>query len=154
VRQAWLPKAQSAPNREFPNKIVLWSGGHEGFDRRARSDASIVRSARILKIVEQTRTLTRQDLRAAVYDCCPQLSRAEAREIFEATFEELAVAILSGESVKLRGFGTFSQREKRQRIGRNPKTGVEAVISARKVLTFHPSPALVARVNGWGEGQS
>lgn len=104
VRQAWLPKAQSAPNREFPNKIVSWSGGHESFDRRARSDASIVRSARMLKIVEQTRTLTRQDLRAAIYDCCPQLSRAEAREIFDATFEELAVAILRGESVKLRGF--------------------------------------------------
>lgn len=108
----------------------------------------------MLKIAELTQTVTRQDLRAAVYGCCAQLSRAEAREIFDATFEELAVAILRGESVKLRGFGTFSHREKRQRIGRNPKTGVEAVISARKVLTFHPSPALVARVNGWGEGQS
>ena len=108
----------------------------------------------MLKILEQGQTLTRQDLRAAVYDCCPQLSRAEAREIFDATFEELAAAILRGESVKLRGFGSFNLREKRQRIGRNPKTGVEAVISARKVLTFHPSPSLVARVNGWGEAQS
>lgn len=108
----------------------------------------------MLKIVEQTQSLTRQDLRAAVYDCCPQLSRAEAREIFDATFDELAAALLRGESVKLRGFGTFSLREKRQRMGRNPKTSVEAVISARKVLTFHPSPALVARVNGWDGGQS
>lgn len=106
------------------------------------------------KIAEQTQTLTRQDLRAAVYDCCSQLSRAEAHEIFEATFDELAAALVRGETVKLRGFGSFNLREKRPRIGRNPKTGVEAVISARKVLTFHPSPTLVARVNGWGEGQS
>jgi integration host factor subunit alpha len=117
----------------------------------ARSDASVVRSARMLKTVESTQTITRQDLRAAVYDCCPQLSRAEAREIFDATFDELSAAILRGESVKLRSFGTFTLREKRQRMGRNPKTGVEAVIRPRKVLTFHPSPALVARMNGWVE---
>jgi integration host factor subunit alpha len=108
----------------------------------------------MLKIVEQSQTLTRQDLRAAVYECCPQLSRAEAHQIFEATFDELAAALVRGESVKLRGFGAFKLREKRPRIGRNPKTGVEAVISARKVLTFHPSPTLVARVNGWNEEQS
>jgi integration host factor subunit alpha len=106
------------------------------------------------KIAEQPQTLTRQDLRAAVYECCPQLSRAEARDIFDATFDELAAAFLRGQSVKLRGFGSFNLREKRPRIGRNPKTGVEAVISARKVLTFHPSPTLVARVNGWDDGQS
>lgn len=102
----------------------------------------------MLKITEGNRTLTRRALRAAIYDCCPQLSRAKARDIFDATFEELAGAILRGEPVKLRNFGTFSARDKRERIGRNPKTGVEAVIRARKVLTFHPSPALVARVNG------
>lgn len=108
----------------------------------------------MLKIAETNQTITRQDLRAAVYDCCPQLTRAEAREIFEATFDEFAAALLGGESVKLRGFGSFNLREKRPRIGRNPKTGVEAVISARKVLTFHPSRTLVARVNGYEEEQS
>jgi integration host factor subunit alpha len=107
----------------------------------------------MLKVEEKSQTITRKCLRAAIYGCCPQLSRAEAREIFDATFEELAAALLRGESVKLRSFGVFSLREKRPRTGRNPKTGVEAVISARKVLTFHPSPALIARMNGWVEGQ-
>jgi len=95
-----------------------------------------------------TRTLTRHALRAAVYDCCPSLSRSQARKIFDATFEELSNALVRGEPVKMHGFGTFDLRSKRERVGRNPKTGEEAVICARRVVTFHPSPALVARVNG------
>ena len=102
----------------------------------------------MLKEAEATRTLTRRALRAAVYDCCPRLSRAQAREIFDATFEELLNALVRGEPVKLRGFGTFDLRSKRERVGRNPKTGVEAIICARRVITFHPSPVLIAHVNG------
>jgi integration host factor subunit alpha len=56
--------------------------------------------------------------------------------------------LLRGESVKLRSFGTFNVRAKRERIGRNPKTGVEATITSRRVLTFKASPVLVAYVNG------
>jgi len=52
------------------------------------------------------------------------------------------------EPVKLQGFGTFALRTKRERLGRNPKTGVEATICARRVISFHASPALIARVNG------
>ena len=55
---------------------------------------------------------------------------------------------MRGEPVKLRSFGTFNVRSKRERPGRNPKTGVEAPITARKVLTFKASPVLLARVNG------
>jgi integration host factor subunit alpha len=93
-------------------------------------------------------TLTRAALREAVYGCCPTLSRAEARKILDATFEEISEALLRGESVKLRSFGTFNVRSKRERIGRNPKTGVEATITPRRVLTFKASPVLVAHVNG------
>lgn len=93
-------------------------------------------------------TLTRAALREAVYGCCPTLSRAEARKILDATFEEISEALVRGESVKLRSFGTFNVRAKRERIGRNPKTGVEATITPRKVLTFKASPVLVAHVNG------
>ena len=57
------------------------------------------------------------------------LSRAEARKILDATFDEISEALLRGESVKLRSFGTFNVRAKRERIGRNPKTGVEATIT-------------------------
>lgn len=97
---------------------------------------------------DQGRTLTRAALREAVYSCCPTLSRAEARQILDATFEEIREALVRGESVKLRSFGSFNVRSKRERIGRNPKTGEEAPICPRKVLTFKASPVLVAHVNG------
>ncbi|HMK88719.1 MAG TPA: integration host factor subunit alpha [Methylocystis sp.] len=92
--------------------------------------------------------LTRAALREAVYACCPSLSRAEARKILDTTFEEISQALMRGEQVKLRSFGTFNVREKRGRIGRNPKTGVEAPICPRKVLTFKASPVLIAHLNG------
>jgi len=93
-------------------------------------------------------TLTRAGLREAIYSCCPTLSRAKAREILDAAFEEVSAALERGEQVKLRSFGTFSVRAKRERVGRNPKTGVEARITPRRVLTFKPSPVLIAHVNG------
>jgi len=92
--------------------------------------------------------LTRAALREAVYACCPSLSRSEARKILDTTFEEICLALMRGEQVKLRSFGTFNVRQKRGRIGRNPKTGVEAEICARKVLTFKASPVLIAQLNG------
>jgi integration host factor subunit alpha len=100
------------------------------------------------KKLESGRTLTRAALREAVYGCCTTLSRADARKILDATFEEISDALIRGEPVKLRSFGSFNVRSKRERIGRNPKTGVEATISPRRVLTFKPSPVLVAHVNG------
>jgi integration host factor subunit alpha len=92
--------------------------------------------------------LTRAALREAVYSCCPTLSRAEARKILDATFDEICDALVRGEQVKLRSFGTFNVRSKRGRVGRNPKTGVEAPICPRNVLTFKASPVLVAHING------
>jgi integration host factor subunit alpha len=62
--------------------------------------------------------------------------------------DEIADALVRGEAVKLRSFGLFSVRAKRERIGRNPRTGVEAPIKSRRVLTFKPSPVLCASVNG------
>jgi integration host factor subunit alpha len=94
------------------------------------------------------KTTTRAELLDAVYNACPSLSRAQAREVFEMTLEEIVNALLREESVKLRAFGAFNVRSKRERIGRNPRTGVEAKIVARRVMTFKASPTLVARVNG------
>jgi integration host factor subunit alpha len=70
----------------------------------------------------------------------------EAKEIVEAFFEEIRVALESSEQVKLSGFGNFDLRDKRQRPGRNPKTGVEIPISARRVVTFRPGQKLKQRV--------
>jgi integration host factor subunit alpha len=64
----------------------------------------------------------------------------------EAFFEEIRVALESGESVKLSGFGNFQLRDKPQRPGRNPKTGEEIPITARRVVTFHASQKLKALV--------
>jgi integration host factor subunit alpha len=93
-------------------------------------------------------TVTRAFLREAIYRSCTGLSRRQADEILEATFAEICDALAQGETVKLRSFGAFSVRCKRTRVGRNPKTGIEALITARRVLNFSASPVLVAKVNG------
>ncbi|MGH6799817.1 MAG: integration host factor subunit alpha [Methylocella sp.] len=94
------------------------------------------------------KTATRAELLDAVYASCPTLSRAQAKQIFEMTLEEITDALVRGETVKLRSFGLFLVRAKRERIGRNPRTGVEVPITPRHVLTFKPSPVLCATVNG------
>ncbi len=94
------------------------------------------------------KTATRAALLDAVYASCPELSRAQAREIFEMVLEEIAETLVRGECVKLRSFGLFAVRAKRERIGRNPRTGIEAPIKSRRVLTFKPSPVLSSCVNG------
>lgn len=99
------------------------------------------------------RNATRADLLDAVYAACPSLSRQQAREIFEMTLDEISATLVSGDSVKLRGFGLFSVREKRARVGRNPRTGQEAPITPRRVLTFKASPGLLDALNkGPGRG--
>ncbi|HUO54320.1 MAG TPA: integration host factor subunit alpha [Rhodoblastus sp.] len=100
------------------------------------------------------KTTTRVELLDAVYRACPSLSRAQARELFEMTLEEIVGALLREDPVKLRSFGAFNVRAKRERIGRNPRNGVEATINARRVLTFKASPTLIARVNGWAAADS
>jgi integration host factor subunit alpha len=84
----------------------------------------------------------------AVHACGPSLSRAEARKMLDAFFEEVSEALVKGEPLKLRSFGKFNVRSKRARVGRNLKTGAEATVTPRRVLTFKASPVLVARING------
>lgn len=62
--------------------------------------------------------------------------------------QEIADTLVKGEAVKLRSFGMFAVRAKRERIGRNPRTGIEVPITPRRVLTFKPSPILSAAING------
>lgn len=94
------------------------------------------------------RTTTRADILESVFASCPGVSRGDAREVFEMALEEVAETLKKGESVKLRSFGHFNVREKRERIGRNPRTGVEVPIKPRRVLTFKASPVLLDQVNG------
>ena len=96
---------------------------------------------------EFQRTATRADLLNAVAAQCPTVSRAETRALIEMALEEMAGALVRGEAVKLRSFGHFTVRAKRQRMGRNPRTGTEVPITPRRVLTFKASPVLLEAVN-------
>jgi len=94
-----------------------------------------------------SRTVTRADLTDAVYRRVG-LSRAESAELVEVVLQEICETLAEGETVKLSSFGSFVVRDKGQRIGRNPKTGVEVPISPRRVMVFKPSNILKARING------
>lgn len=77
------------------------------------------------------------------------LNKREAKELVEIFFEELRNALERGEPVKLSGFGNFVLRDKNQRPGRNPKTGEEIPITARRVVTFRPGQKLKAKVEAY-----
>jgi integration host factor subunit alpha len=93
------------------------------------------------------RTVTRADLSEVVYHRVG-LSRTESAELVQAVLDEICDAAARGETVKLSSFGSFVVRSKGQRIGRNPKTGVEVPILPRRVMVFKPSNVLKARING------
>jgi integration host factor subunit alpha len=90
-------------------------------------------------------TLTRADLAEAVHEEVG-LSRQECAALVERTLEMIAQALERGEAVKLSGFGVFQVRDKRARMGRNPKTGEPASIDPRRVITFRASQLMKARV--------
>jgi integration host factor subunit alpha len=91
--------------------------------------------------------VTRADLSEAVYQKLG-LSRTESAALVEHVLDEICDGLARGETVKLSSFGSFVVRQKGQRVGRNPKTGVEVPIEPRRVLVFKPSNVLKARVNG------
>jgi integration host factor subunit alpha len=94
-----------------------------------------------------SKTVTRTDLSEAVYQKLG-LSRTEASKLVEQVLSEIGDTLVRGETVKLSGFGTFTVRSKGERVGRNPKTGVEVPIEKRRVMLFKPSEVLKAHING------
>ena len=92
-----------------------------------------------------TGTLTRADLAESVNRHIG-LSRAEAAALVESILEHMSTALERGENVKISSFGTFVLRDKGERIGRNPKTGVEVPIAPRRVLTFRASQMMRDRI--------
>lgn len=93
-------------------------------------------------------TLTKAELADLLYEQVG-LNKREAKDMVEAFFEEVRTALETGDSVKLSGFGNFELREKSERPGRNPKTGEEIPISARRVVTFHASQKLKSKVDDY-----
>jgi integration host factor subunit alpha len=92
------------------------------------------------------KTITRAQLSEAVYQEVG-LSRNESADLLEMVLNEMSDALVRGEAVKISSFGSFSVREKGERVGRNPKTGEEVPILPRRVLVFRPSQLLKARIN-------
>jgi integration host factor subunit alpha len=90
-------------------------------------------------------TLTKADLADLLFEKVG-LNKREAKDMVETFFEEVRLSLEQGDSVKLSGFGNFQLRDKPQRPGRNPKTGEEIPITARRVVTFHASQKLKALV--------
>ncbi|HIU84313.1 MAG TPA: integration host factor subunit alpha [Candidatus Aphodousia gallistercoris] len=104
---------------------------------------------RSLRITEQareiemdnTKTMTKADLVEMLFNRMG-MNKREAKVMVDAFFDEIRSALESGRTVKLSGFGNFQLRDKAQRPGRNPKTGEEIAITARRVVTFHASQKL------------
>ncbi|SEG51145.1 MULTISPECIES: integration host factor subunit alpha [Marinobacterium] len=98
-------------------------------------------------------SLTKADMAERLFEELG-LNKREAKDMVESFFEEIRASLASNEHVKLSGFGNFDLRDKRQRPGRNPKTGEEVPISARRVVTFRPGQKLKERVEAYAGQQS
>ena len=92
------------------------------------------------------KTTTRSTLSEAVFKNVG-LSRNESSALVDSVFNEILKSLIEGDDVKISSFGTFIVRNKKERIGRNPKTGEEVPITARSVVTFRASNVLKSRVN-------
>jgi integration host factor subunit alpha len=94
-------------------------------------------------------TLTRADLAEALHHQVG-LSRADSAKLVEQVLDHMCDSLANGENVKISGFGTFVLRDKGERVGRNPKTGIEVPIAPRRVLTFRASQMMRDRIVGAG----
>ncbi len=94
-------------------------------------------------------TLTKAELAELLFETVG-LNKREAKDMVDTFFDEIRDALERGESVKLSGFGNFQLRDKPQRPGRNPKTGEEIPICARRVVTFHASQKLKSQIESSG----
>ena len=99
-----------------------------------------------MKGIEKMNTITRADVAEKIYEEIG-LSRKDSNDILDMILDEIVQELSSGKDVKLSSFGTFSLRDKRARSGRNPKTGVEAVITSRRVISFKPSQTMRKVIN-------
>ncbi|HEY5717005.1 MAG TPA: integration host factor subunit alpha [Motiliproteus sp.] len=93
-------------------------------------------------------SLTKADMAERLYDVLG-LNKREAKDMVETFFDEIRQCLSSNEQVKLSGFGNFDLRDKRERPGRNPKTGEEVPICARRVVTFRPGQKLKEKVESY-----
>jgi integration host factor subunit alpha len=96
---------------------------------------------------EKVKTLTRADLAENIVEIF-DVTKFEALDFVDDVLEEIGAALAEGDSVKISGFGSFTIREKKERSGRNPRTLEDAVISARRSISFKPSSVLKKAITG------
>jgi integration host factor subunit alpha len=99
------------------------------------------------KKLNKVKTVTREDIAAAIYESFEGVSRRGAKILVDSVIEEICAAIESGENVKLHGFGNFVLRDKPQRTGRNPRTMAPVAITERRVVSFKASSLFKTKVN-------
>lgn len=95
-------------------------------------------------------TLTKADIAQTLSDTFG-FNKRESKEIVEQFYDQISEVLVSGEQIKLSGFGNFELRDKSSRPGRNPRTGEDVPISARRVVTFKPGQKLRAQIDNHGE---
>ncbi len=96
-------------------------------------------------------TVTKADIIESVHEKVAGFSKKEAADVVELVFDTIKETLERGEKIKISGFGNFIVRDKKSRVGRNPQTGQEIEISARRVLTFRPSQVLKNVLNASAE---
>jgi integration host factor subunit alpha len=132
-----------ADSTDFRYESVIDLGGGAGKGREMNmADLGI---ARLNKDSDVNGTLTRADLADVVHRKLG-LSRAESAGLVERVLHHMCHGLSEGENVKISGFGTFILRDKGERIGRNPKTGIEVPIAPRRVMTFRASQIMRDRI--------
>jgi integration host factor subunit alpha len=132
--------------------MLIWAEKRELGNQNARQDLEIeLFTDKSFDAPPQSRrvgkTMGRAELARSVYKSCVGLTRSQSEDWTKTVLEEISAALVRGEHVKLRGFGAFCVRAKRKRMGRNPRTGDEAPITARRVLTFKASRTFIATIN-------
>jgi integration host factor subunit alpha len=106
----------------------------------------------LMRKERKSMTLTKAELADLLFEKVG-LNKREAKDMVDSFYEEVRTALQNGDGVKLSGFGNFQLRDKPQRPGRNPKTGEEVQITARRVVTFHASQKLKAMVEKTHNGK-
>jgi integration host factor subunit alpha len=106
----------------------------------------------LMRKERKSMTLTKAELADLLFEKVG-LNKREAKDMVDSFYEEVRAALQNGDGVKLSGFGNFQLRDKPQRPGRNPKTGEEVQITARRVVTFHASQKLKAMVEKTHDGK-
>ena len=136
-------KSRIADKPEFRYESVI-----DGGDKAEQGGREVMADLGIARLNEETdasNTLTRADLADVVHRKLG-LSRAESASLVERVLHHMCESLAKGRNVKVSGFGTFILRDKGQRVGRNPKTGIEVPIAPRRVMTFRASQIMRDRI--------